>query len=307
MRDLRKPNLFIIGAMKSGTTLLWKLLGSHPSVYMCTPKEPSYFVEPAQLCDLEPFLWSRGYWRSQELYLRLFQSPNDELFLGEASVYYTHLPQAPGVAERISRFNPNARLIYIIRDPIERTISHYWHRVIYNGEDRSLLRAVTEESRYRDVSYYAMQLMPYFNRFSRDQIKILIFEELIENHHETVNSVFRWLGLDTSITIPPITQENLTPDIVRQRAKWWSIVRRVAEKHSLLLNAVNCIPESVREHYGRGFSNRQINRRHVNIESAVRSLQPLQRRQTEELSQLIGRGFPEWKTLNSKTSEIHRI
>jgi len=274
---------------------------------MCTPKEQSYFVEPAQLRNLQPFLWSQGYWQSQERYLQLFQSNNNELFAGEASVYYTHLPQATGVAERISRFNPNARLIYIIRDPIERTISHYWHRVMYNDEDRSLSRAIAEDSQYCDVSYYAMQLAPYFDRFKSDQIKILTLEGLIENPNEAMKSIFLWLGLDPSITISPVTQENLTPDIVRQRARWWSVVRRVSEKHSLLLKVINCVPEPLRQYYGAGLSNRQINRRGVNIEAVVRGLRPLQRRQTEELSQLIGRDFPEWKTLNSTTSEIPRI
>lgn len=190
-----------------------------------------------------------------------------------------------------------------MRDPIERTISHYWHRVIYNNEDRSLSRAVTEDSQYCDVSYYAMQLVPYLDQFTSDQIMILTLEELLENHDETIKSIFRWLRLDTSITVPPVAQENLTPDIVRQRARWWSIVKRALEKHNVLLDAIRYIPEPVRQH-GARLSSRQINRRDVRIEAVVRSLQPLQRRQTEELSQLIGREFPKWKTLNSATSEI---
>ena len=101
------------------------------------------------------------------------------------SVYYTHLPQATGVAERIRDFNPNARLIYMVRDPTERTISHYWHRVIYNSEDRSLSRAIAEDTQYCDVSYYAMQLNSYFKQFNRDQIKILTLEELIQDHDKT--------------------------------------------------------------------------------------------------------------------------
>ena len=137
---------------------------------MCTPKEPSYFVEPDQLSILQPFLWSLGYWRSEHRYLQLLQSDKNELFFGEASVYYTHLPHSIGVAERISRFNPEAKLIYIMRDPIERTISHYWHRLVYNDEYRSLSHAIAEDSQYCDVSYYAMQLTPYFHSFKADQI-----------------------------------------------------------------------------------------------------------------------------------------
>ena len=272
MHDARKPNLFILGAMKSGTTLLWKLLGSHPSIYMSTPKEPCYFVEPTQLRNLHPFFWSQGYWRSQERYLQLFQSNNNELFAGEASVYYTHLPRATGVAERIHQFNPNARLIYIIRDPVERTISHYWHGVIHSNEDRSLLRAISEEGQYCDVSYYAMQLMPYLDRFKSEQIRILTFEELTENPDETIKSIFRWLGLDTAVTIYPVVPVNITPDIVIQRARWWSIVTRAAGKHGIVLRAIHSIPKPIRQHVDRLLSSRQINRRNTNIEAVVPDL-----------------------------------
>ena len=306
MHDARKPNLFILGAMKSGTTLLWKLLGSHPSIYMSTPKEPCYFVEPTQLRNLHPFFWSQGYWQSQERYLQLFQSNNNELFAGEASVYYTHLPRATGVAEKIRQFNPDARLIYIIRDPVERTISHYWHGVIHSNEDRSLLRAISEERQYCDVSYYAMQLMPYLDRFKSEQIKILTFEELIENPDETIKSIFRWLGLDFVVTIHPVIPVNITPDIVMQRARWWSIVKRAAGNNGIVLRAIHSIPKPIRQHVDLLLSS-PINRRNTNIEAVVRGLQHLKRRQTEELSQLISRDFPEWETLNSSPSEILRI
>ena len=97
----------------------------------------------------------QGYWRSQEAYLELFNASGSRPYVGEASVYYTHLPLATGVADRIFRFNPDARLIYIMRDPVERTISHYWHRVIHNNELRPIALAIKNDRQYCDVSYYA--------------------------------------------------------------------------------------------------------------------------------------------------------
>src|SRR5580698_312787 len=73
-RNLRKPNLFVIGAMKSGTTYLSKLLGAHPSIFICSPEEPSYFVDPEQLRAVWPAAWDLGFWRSEERYLRLFRN-----------------------------------------------------------------------------------------------------------------------------------------------------------------------------------------------------------------------------------------
>jgi hypothetical protein len=91
--------------MKSGTSFLSNLLSSHPSIFMSRYKEPSYFVDPSQLRKLSYEIWARGYWRSQEDYLRLFQSTGTATILGEASVYYSHLPFFAGVAERIHKFN----------------------------------------------------------------------------------------------------------------------------------------------------------------------------------------------------------
>jgi hypothetical protein len=143
-----------------------------------------------------------------------------------------------------------------------------------------------------------MQLTPYLHRFKSGQIKMLTLEELIDKPDETVRSIFRWLGLDASVLIPPAQFENATPDVVRQRLRWWGKARRYSENHEFLLDVIERIPESIRNYGARVFS-RQINRLDVNIHAVVRDLLPLQRRQTEELSLLIGRGFPEWKTLYS--------
>ena len=119
------PNLFIIGAMKSGTSLIHSYLNAHPSFFMCEPKESCYFVHPAQLdC---PNIKKLELWKSEEHYLELFQSANTVEIIGEASTLYAKLPRITGVPERIAQFNPDARSIYVMRDPIERAISHYWH------------------------------------------------------------------------------------------------------------------------------------------------------------------------------------
>jgi hypothetical protein len=93
----RKPNLFIIGSMKSGTSYLPALLASHPSIVMSDPKEPCAFVEPVQLRALWRWAWDQGYWRDRERYLQLFESTEGAKITGEGSVYYTHLPLATDI------------------------------------------------------------------------------------------------------------------------------------------------------------------------------------------------------------------
>ena len=100
------------------------------------------FRRSRTLRKLCPEAWDAGFWRGEEHYLRLFHSCGDAVWLGEASTNYTKRPMVDGVPERLHRFNPEARFIYVMRDPIERTISHYWHMVSYHAERRPILKAI---------------------------------------------------------------------------------------------------------------------------------------------------------------------
>ena len=284
--------------MKSGTTLLHKLLSHHPDIYMSAQKEPCFFVDQLQLRALQPWLWSQGYWRSQDVYLELFKPGADKAYVGESSVYYTHLPLAAGVPERIKRFSPDARLIYIVRDPVERTISHYWHRVMYNNECRSIEHAIKFDSQYRDVSYYAMQLAPYYGVFGRHQVKILTLEELLEDCDQTLKSIFRWLGIEDRISLPQLTYYNDTPAIIRQRIELVDDFLNRLKNYTILRRSLSIVPESIKN-AGLQMFTRKINRMDVDIEPVVDYLRPLQREQTKELCLLTGRAFREWRTINS--------
>jgi hypothetical protein len=296
----RKPNLFIIGSMKSGTTYLHSLLASHPSIFMSNPKEPSAFVEPNQLRALWPWAWEQGYWRDRERYLQLFQSAGAAKIVGTRSVYYTHLPLATGVPKRIHQFNPNSRFIYVMRDPIERVISHYWHQVRNHGEHRSLSSAIKNDPRYRDVSYYAMQLAPYFEIFARDQIKTLTFEELINKTEPTMRAIFRWLNVDHSTAFETVPPENVTPEMIEQR-RGGGLLCALHKKNRFLQWAIDSAPESVRRFAHRLVSRKaMLSRVDVDASDIAEFLRPLQRKQTAELTKLLGREFPEWTTLYAR-------
>jgi Sulfotransferase family len=294
----RRPNLFIIGSMKSGTTYLHNLLASHPSIFMCFPKEPSAFVEPDQLRTLWPWIWEQGYWRDRERYLQLFESAGAAKILGTGSVYYTHLPLATGVPERIHRFNPDSRLIYVMRDPTERAISHYWHQVRWHGEHRSVSSAIKNDSRYRDVSHYAMQLAPYFEIFPRDQIKTLTFEELINKTEHTLTEIFRWLNVEHSTAWETVPPENATPETIKQR-KGFGLLSRLRIKNRLLRVTIDSAPESIRR-FALRLVSRKVTPSRVDASDTADYLRPLQQRQTVELTKLLGREFPEWKTLYAR-------
>ena len=96
-----RPNLFVIGSMKSGTTYLRGLLAAHPAIFMSSPKEPCRFVDPNVLRKEWPWPWEQGYCCSEERYLDLFSASGDTAILGEASTVYSQAPLYTGVPQRI--------------------------------------------------------------------------------------------------------------------------------------------------------------------------------------------------------------
>lgn len=289
------PNLFIIGAAKSGTSSLHTYLSAHPDVFMCQPKEPSHFVERSQLRAVWPAMERRGYW-DRTAYLALFRDAGDAAIVGESSANYARLRRVTGVAERIAAFNAEARLIYIMRDPVERTISHYWHCVGHEGERRTPLDALTQSADYCDVSYYAMQLQPYIRRFGRQRLLILTFEDLRDRTAQTVRQVFEWLGVDPAFVPGNLGQaENITPPLVTQ-ARGLGLLSRL--RRARVWGRISPrLPEGLKR-FGRGMAERQVDRASVPMAGVVEYLRPLQLTQTQELSELLGRTFPDWHTLH---------
>jgi sulfotransferase family protein len=292
----RKPNLFLIGAMKSGTTYLRKLLNAHPDIYMCEPDEPSYFVDPRHLKTVYPEMWECGLWRSEKRYLDLFRPAGDAPILGEASTNYTKLPLVPGVPERIAAFNPEARFIYLLRDPVERAISHYWHMVRHHAEHRPIAEAIRRDPQFVVVSHYAMQLRPFLEWFGRDRVLVLIHERLVADPAAVMGGVYRWLAVDSaaadlSVFVEP---ENVAPEVVSMPG--WSGVPRRLRQALPLKSAMARLPPAVHGALHR-MTTYEVRRRAVDVTEVVGFLRPEQRRQTDELARLLGCSFPEWPTL----------
>lgn len=287
--------------MKSGTTFLNSLLDAHPSIFMSYPEEPSYFVDPSTLKKVWRYMWERGFWRSEENYLNLFNAASNSKIIGEASTNYTKLPLIKGVPEKIYQFNSNARFIYIMRDPIERTISHYWHMVQFHSEHRGILRAIKNVRQYQDVSYYAMQLKPYINKFGLESIFTLTHEELLNDMLPTLEKLYDWLGVDSNFIPEEIhTPKNVTPSII-EKASGLGILHRF--RHSEFWASISpYIPNNFRK-VGSNLSTKLVKKNIIPKNEIVEFLRPIQIEQTKELSDMLGREFSEWKTLYNDTIE----
>jgi hypothetical protein len=192
------PNLFLIGAAKSGTTSLHYYLDQHPEVHMSQEKEPNYFshlVDPTM----------PGYAVTEpDKYQALFDSPLP--VRGEASVSYSFWPYPAGVPQAIHAVAPDAKFLYLVRDPVERVISHYRHRVGLGTETRSLREVVEtpRESveRYVTVSSYATQLEQYLKVFPLDRLLVLDHADLQRDREAVLRECFAFLGVDKAFRSP---------------------------------------------------------------------------------------------------------
>ena len=295
-----RPNLFVVGSMKAGTTSLARYLGTHPEIFMTSdPKEPTYFLTREQLLDVLPGVEKRGFWRGEEYYLKLFEPAGDRPVIGEASANYARLPRVKGVPEKIHAFNPDARILFILRDPVARTISHYWYMVRFFGERRDLLTAIREDEDYVATSDYALQMQPFLDLFGPERVFAITTESLAGQPQATMAGIYRWLGVNETFEAPNLDERaNETPDVVTQVRGSGALHRF---RHSTLWNAVGpMIPASLRG-LGRRFSEKPVERREVDPAAARRYLRPIQRPQVAALEALLGRRFPEWTTLHGES------
>ncbi len=189
------PNLVVIGGLKCGTTSLHHYLSLHPQIAMSRPKELNFFVAELN--------WELG----RDWYASHFD--RSAPVRGESSPHYTNLPRFGGVAERMrSLLDDDVRLVYMVRDPVERILSHYVHNVGAGYEERSLDEALLAPgSAYIARSRYAMQLAPYLERFGPGAVLVVDNAELAREREATVRRVFEFCGVDASFTSAQFERE----------------------------------------------------------------------------------------------------
>ncbi|WP_052223105.1 sulfotransferase family protein [Novosphingobium malaysiense] len=193
--DLLPPNLFIIGASKSGSSALYAYLAAHPDICMSAEKEPCFFVDQAELASAWPIMARRPCSHDWAAYLELWKHGAQARYRGEASVYYSQAPHRSNVAARIAASCPESRIIYIVREPVTRAIGHYWQRFKEFQEPLDIETAMRTNPLYRDTSDYALQLQAYLDHFDASRIHVVVAEELRQHRAETLARCIDWLDL----------------------------------------------------------------------------------------------------------------
>jgi hypothetical protein len=175
--------------MKSGSTTLWRLLAQHPRVFSCTPKEPQFFSREA--------VFARGF----DWYRQLFAGARADQICGEASTCYSRWPHFGDVPARLAQSLPAARLLYIVRHPVERAYSHYVHlmterTVRETGPVLDFEKALEELPEILDTSLYLVQIERFLPHYDRSALHVLTLDDLQADPQETMAVVHRFLGLD---------------------------------------------------------------------------------------------------------------
>ncbi len=193
------PNFFIVGAQRCRTTFLYNYLKQIPRVYMSPVKEPGYFS-----VSINPKLKLTKPIRDKKKYLKLFSGVKDEIAIGEASPSYLWDPKAPKL---IHETVPDAKIIMILRDPVERSYSHYllglglgYQTLPFREAMKKALNGLDDYSnRIASTSFYSEQVKRYLNFFKKEQIKIFIFEEFMKDIRKSVREVLDFLEVSSEI------------------------------------------------------------------------------------------------------------
>ncbi len=289
---MNKPNFFIVGAMKSGTSTLHSVLSSHPEVFMSEPKEPSFFVDHEDLKKLWPDMAKEKCSFDEPSYLELFDKAGSANIVGESSSNYTKIPHAPGVAKRISEFNPNSKILFVLREPTGRTISHYWHAVKREGETRSILDSIKSDSIYLDVSNYVLQIKEFLKYFDKKNVLVITLEEFSKAPADTIKNIFHWLEIDDKFIPDNLSKKNhVTPNTVRRQRKLGYL--NDFNFRPLYQKIRPIIPRSIRE-LGQKILMPEIDRETVDLNEVVDYIKRAQQEQVAALCMLLDRKFPEW-------------
>lgn len=212
------PNFFILGAPKAGTTSLANYLRQHPQVFIPQNKEPNFFIlegyelppfaGPADSKTLNEVIYKYSI-TDLERYQALYQGVVDQSAIGDATVLYLYYPQA---ADRIKDLIPDAKMIVVLRNPIDRAYSHYLMvKEKYRLEPLELTQALDQEQEriaknwgwdwhYINVGMYYKQLKYYFNCFNPKQFKIFLYEDYCQNPLRVIQEICRHIGVEDGFT-----------------------------------------------------------------------------------------------------------
>jgi hypothetical protein len=178
-----KVGFMIVGAMKSGTSTLARMVELHPDICFSSPKEPQFFS-------------NYDDWRHRlDQYHSYF--PRSAKLYAEGSTNYTKYPGFRlNIWDDIYEYNRDMKFIYVVRDPVERVISHYSHIYESGFTDFPIDTAIRRVPELINTSRYYTQISPYVKKFGRERVHLVVFEQMVAHPEVILNEIFQFLKLD---------------------------------------------------------------------------------------------------------------
>lgn len=302
---MRRPDFFIVGAPKCGTTALYRALRRHPRIFMPDRKEPNFFGSDFTA----PYPY---FIRDESEYLALFEPAGDALRVGEASAWYMYSRRA---AREIVEYSPGARAIVMLRDPVDLMYALHSQRIYSGNEDitdfEEALAAEPDRKRgrrippdvnlvdglfYREVARLSPQVERVFDAFGRDRVHVILLDDLRRNPERTLADVCRFLGVDpdADLTLPRVNQN--------RRVRMRRIHRIFSEPPGPARAAVRRIlPRALREWMGAELWKRNVKTRpRPPLDPALRArLRAEFRDDVLRLGELIGRQLTAWTDIRA--------
>lgn len=299
------PNFLIIGAAKSGTTSLYNYLRQHPQIYMSYIKEPNFFAYPPNnnwnSINTPDIHWLKenpklGI-RNLVHYEALFEKIRDEVAFGEASVIYLHSYYAP---IRIYHHIPKVKLIAILRHPADRAYSNYLHNV-RDGKHKSsdfaealakeanpILFGKTRQLVYQYQGFYYQHLQRYFQQFSKEQIRVYLYEDLQKNIQQLLKSIFEFIEVEASF-IPDTSIRHQSTGFPKNR-----VLQNIIEGSKPIRDLIRpLIPEKWRDIVYFSIQNRNLTKPSLSPEIRAQLIQVYQE-DILNLQDLIQRDLSHW-------------
>ncbi|MDD5254379.1 MAG: sulfotransferase [Candidatus Nanoarchaeia archaeon] len=212
---MKKPNLFLVGQPRAASTALYSFLKEHPDVFMCYPKEPGYFHSDfnKEIADFHKGK-QRNKFENYEAYLELFRDWDKEKYGGDATVHYLYSKVA---AEEIYNFNPDARVVIVLREPVDFLHSLHsqfffmgyedeedFEKAINLEEDRKNGKRIPKKIEfpsqifYSDRIKYYEQVKRFYDKFGKDKINMIIFEDFKKDNAGWFKKLLKFLDVDSS-------------------------------------------------------------------------------------------------------------
>lgn len=217
------PNFLVLGAEKAGTTWMYHALAEHPDIYLPPTKECHFFNKYNSNLQVADYYRNRG-WAWYRQFFR--NAPPDVRAIGEVTPMYLCDPEAPG---RIAEDLPEVKMIYILRNPIERAYSHYWMAYRKGHVDKSFENVVADrDPRFIERGKYEKQLERYYDLFSSSQLKGYIFEHFFKNPERGLKNLQVFLEVNPRNLNSGDSEERISGAVKPRSQRMYNFIAGVA-------------------------------------------------------------------------------